>query len=92
MNEESEPSPEDQPAQPSPEDPFMPIVESLLGRPLDSPEFLDACQVAGPAEIAEARRQIRQTLRWEKEAQAKVRQRMEELLAEYPELADEDAD
>ena len=40
------------------DEPFEPIVESLLKYPVGSPEFADAAAVAGPAEIAEARRQI----------------------------------
>ena len=44
MNEQDAPNP-DKPAEAKADDPFMPIVESLLGR--DSPEFRDALEVAG---------------------------------------------
>jgi hypothetical protein len=58
---------------------FTPIVESLLGRPLDSPEFADALEVAGPLERAEALRQIA----WQRECvdqrQAVVEKRIAEL-------------
>jgi hypothetical protein len=42
----------DKPPVPNPDDPFEPVVISLLRYPLDSPEFADAASVAGPAEIA----------------------------------------
>ena len=48
----------DKPPEPSPDDPLEPIVVSVLRYPLDSPEFADAASLAGPAEIAEAQRQI----------------------------------
>lgn len=71
----------DPPAEPSPDDPFMPIVESLLNYPLDSPEFLDAAEVADPAEIAEARRQLKQKTRWELEEKGALTARMDQLRA-----------
>jgi hypothetical protein len=33
------------------DEPFTPIVEALVGQPIDSPAFLKACRIAGPAEI-----------------------------------------
>ena len=62
---------------------FPPIVESLLGRPLDSPEFEDALRVAGPLERAEALRQIA----WQRECcderLAVVEKRRTELADEF---------
>jgi hypothetical protein len=60
-------------------EPFGPIVESLLGRPLDSPEFLDTAEVAGPAEIDEALRQLRQQIEWVDERLAEIKQELEQL-------------
>jgi hypothetical protein len=68
-----------------PDAPFMPIVESLLKYPLDSREFLDAAEVAGPAELAEARRQLQQNVRFELLEKAAVTARMDQLLARHPE-------
>jgi len=61
---------------------FPPIVESLLGRPLGSPEFEDALRVAGPLERAEALRQIA----WQREC---VDQRQAVVEKRIAELADE---
>lgn len=61
------------------DEPFEPIVESLLKYPMDSPEFADAAAVAGPAEIAEAQRQLAQQLGWFEERQAWIDRRLDEL-------------
>jgi len=61
---------------------FPPIVESLLGRPLDSPEFEDALRVAGPLERAEALRQIA----WKREC---LDERLAVVEKRIAELADE---
>jgi hypothetical protein len=91
VSERDQPLPDDRPAEPKPEDPFMPIVESLLNpeTPVDSPEFQDALQVAGPAERAEVRRRIRQEIGWREERLDAIERRLDELRAEHPELDDE---
>jgi hypothetical protein len=89
MNESDNP---DRPPDPSPDDPFMPIVESLLKYEPGSPKFLDALEVAGPAEKAEAQRQLKVARHALREHQGALRARMDQLLAEYPELADEETD
>jgi hypothetical protein len=61
---------------------FTPIVESLLGRTLDSPEFADALEVAGPLERAEALRQIA----WQR---ACVDERLAVVEQELADLADD---
>ena len=33
------------------DEPFTPIVGALVGQPVDSPAWLEACGIAGPAEI-----------------------------------------
>ena len=73
------------------DEPFEPIVESLLKYPLDSPEFEDAARVAGPAEIAETLRQLDQQQEAFLERQERINERKAELLSEHPELADDDA-
>jgi hypothetical protein len=94
MNEEHKPDlpDDDLPTPVSPDDPFMPIVESLLKYPPGSPEFLDALEVAGPAEKSEAQRQIKVARAAQREHQGALRARMDQLLAEYPELADDETD
>jgi hypothetical protein len=76
----------DKPVPPSPDDPFEPIVESLLRYPLDSREFADAAAVAGPAEIAEARRQIDLQEGLVKERNRDVDGKLAHLREQYPEL------
>ena len=44
------------------EEPFDPIVESLLRWPVGSPQFAEALAVAGAAEIEEAHRQLDKTI------------------------------
>lgn len=63
-------------------DPFMPIVESLMKHPLDSPEFADALAVAGPPERAEARRQIETTMAAYEDRNDEIERRMRELADE----------
>ena len=72
----------DKPIPPSPDDPLEPIVESLLRYPLHSPEFADAASVAGPAEYAEAKRQIDLQLGLFGERQAWIDERLEEFGAQ----------
>jgi len=62
---------------------FTPIVESLLGRPLGSPEFEDALQVAGPLERAEALRQIGRQRQYVDERLAVVESRLATLASEF---------
>jgi hypothetical protein len=73
---------------PDPNAPFEPIVESLLKHPVGSREYESARRMAGPAEISEARRQIRLTLQWEREHQAEVHERIRELEDEFPGIED----
>ena len=67
----------------------MPIVESLLKYPPGSPEYLDALEVSGPAERAEAHRQIKVARHALRERQGALTARMDQLLAQYPELAED---
>jgi hypothetical protein len=90
MTERDELHPDDTPPEPKPDDPFMPIVESLLS--LDERKFREGLEVAGPAEIAEARRQTREETRWTKERQAAIEQRLDELRAQYPGIDEETDD
>jgi hypothetical protein len=64
--------------------PFEPLVESLLGYPLDSREYAEAEEMAGPAERAEALRQIDVQLSYYREALARVNAHMATLEADYP--------
>jgi hypothetical protein len=86
MNESDNP---DRAPDPSPDDPFMPIVESLLKYPPGSPEFLDALEVAGPAEKAEAQRQIKMARHALLERQGALTARMDQMLATNLGLADD---
>jgi hypothetical protein len=69
----------DKPVSVGPDDALEPIVESLLRWPLDSPEFADAAEVAGPAEFAEALRQIDEQTDAYQERQAWIDGRLKEL-------------
>lgn len=64
---------------PSALEPFTPIVEALLARPLGSAEFEDALECAGELERAEALRQIRQHIHWIEERNEEIRLRLDEL-------------
>ena len=61
------------------DEPFDPIVESLVTYPTDSAEWADAASVAGPAEIAEARRQVVVKTELLEERQDEIERRMAEL-------------
>jgi hypothetical protein len=67
-------------------EPFEPIVESLLKYAVDSPQFIDAAEVAGPAEIAEACRQLEATLGAFEARQRDVEGKLSHLAEQYPEL------
>jgi hypothetical protein len=79
----------DKAPEPKPDDPFTPIVESLLKYDIDSEEFRDAAEVAGPAELTEAMRQIGQKRELYLEARVEKLERMLELERQHPGLADE---
>ena len=75
---------DDRAPEPSPDDPFMPIVESLLKYPLDSRDFRAAAEVAGPAELAEVKRQLDQQIAWSEERNEELEERRRYFVGEFP--------
>jgi hypothetical protein len=68
--------------------PFVPVVRSLLKYPIDSPEFLDAALVAGPAETEFALEIIDHQLAVLQGRQAEIEEELEELEEEFPGIGD----
>ena len=68
--------------------PFPRVVESLLSRELDSPEFRDAAEVASGADVTDALRQLAVAHRAAVERRALIVARMDRLRAEHPGLVD----
>jgi hypothetical protein len=64
--------------------PLVPIVRSLLKCDLDSPEFADAAQCAGPLEIEFALEILAHMIDVAVTERAEVHRRMAELRAEHP--------
>jgi hypothetical protein len=74
---------EDRRPEPSPDDPFMPIVESLVKQNISAAELEDALAVAGPAERDEALRLLNQESDWMEERRDAIRKRLDELDERY---------